>query len=146
MISTGPFNVGPTDSVAVWFALVGGHTLPELQANADQARSLWNSIVAVGPPDPLPIGISLAELMPNPFSGGTRLDLRIDRPRALLATVYDTRGRRVRTIADRSFSAGPATLEWNGRDDHGRAVSAGVYFLSVESEGQRWIKKAVVLH
>ena len=145
MLTTGPFTVAPNDSVAVWFALVGGHTLAELQANADQARAKWNSLVAAGPPEPFSNGISLAELSPNPFSGGTRLDLRIDRPRNVSASVFDTRGRRVRSLGDRVFAAGFASLDWDGKDDEGHAVGAGVYFLSVESEGQRWMKKAIVL-
>jgi flagellar hook assembly protein FlgD len=63
----------------------------------------------------------------------------------LSANVYDTRGRRVRSLADRTFSPGLASLVWDGRDDQGHAVGAGVYFIGVESEGQRWMKKAVVL-
>jgi len=145
LLSTGPFNVANGDSVAVWFALVGGHTLGELNANADQARALWNSIVAVGPSDPIPSPLSLAALEPNPFSGSTRLELRIDHPRTMSASVFDTRGRRVRNLGSRTFAAGPASLEWDGRDDEGHPVGAGVYFFSVESEGERWRKKAVVL-
>ncbi|HET9326661.1 MAG TPA: S8 family serine peptidase [Candidatus Eisenbacteria bacterium] len=144
VLATGPFNVAPGDSVAVWFALIAGHSLAELQASADQARTLWNSLVAVEQ-GPSAAGMSLAKLAPNPFSGGTRLDLRIDRPRTLAASVFDTRGRRVRNLGNRAFGAGFASLEWDGKDDGGHAVGAGVYFLSVESEGQRWMKKAIVL-
>jgi len=75
LLSTGPFNVANGDSVAVWFALVGGHTLGELNANADQARALWNSIVAVGPSDPIPSPLSLAALEPNDAALGGDLEL-----------------------------------------------------------------------
>ena len=145
ILSTGPFTVAPGDSVPVWFALVGGHTLVELQANADQARALWNSIVAVAPNEKIAVGLSLAELAPNPLRGGTRLELRVDRARTISASVFDTRGGRVRALGDHRFAAGLASLEWDGRDDRGKPVPPGVYFVELESERERWVKKAIVL-
>jgi hypothetical protein len=146
MLSTGPFTVAPGDSVAVWFALLGGHTLAELQANADQARTLWNSIVAVGGEEGGPgIALARAALAPNPFTGGTRLAWRAARAATYAASVYDTRGRRVRSLGERAFAVGPASLEWDGRDDRGQKVGAGVYFLRVDSGVEHWTKKAVVL-
>jgi hypothetical protein len=144
LLSTGPFTLVPGDSLPVWFALVGGHTLAELQANADQARALWASLVAVGPQD-LPIAVSLAELRPNPFASGTRLQLSLDRARTIAAGVYDVRGRQVRHLGERVYAAGPASLEWDGKDDRGSPVRAGVYFFRIESDHQHWVKKAILI-
>jgi len=43
-------------------------------------------------------------------------------------TVHDVGGRRVATI-DAGGVTGPLTLTWNGRDERGRPVEAGVYFV-----------------
>src|SRR5262249_27537368 len=43
--------------------------------------------------------------------------------------VYDIAGRQVRTLADRVFPAGEATLAWDGTDDEGQKLARGVYFV-----------------
>jgi hypothetical protein len=59
--------------------------------------------------------------------------------------LFDVRGRRVRTLASGSFPAGQQELLWNGRDEGGRAVPAGVYFLRAKSGGiEHAIKIAVM--
>jgi flagellar hook assembly protein FlgD len=47
-------------------------------------------------------------------------------------SVHDVTGRRVRALAGRAFAAGPAALPWDGRDEAGRKVPAGVYFFRIE--------------
>ena len=51
--------------------------------------------------------------------------------------VYDLLGRRVRTLVDEEhLNPGPHALSWNGRDDQGQRVGAGIYFLKL-STGDR---------
>jgi hypothetical protein len=45
--------------------------------------------------------------------------------------IIDVAGRRVRTLADRRFSAGEHDVRWDGVDDDGRACPRGVYFTQV---------------
>lgn len=47
--------------------------------------------------------------------------------------LYDTSGRLVRTVIDGKFSAGTQNATWDGRDDSGRPVQGGVYFLRSSS-------------
>jgi len=42
--------------------------------------------------------------------------------------LFDLQGRRVRTLADRTFARGAHVLVWDGRDDAGRALGPGLYF------------------
>lgn len=78
-------------------------------------------------------GLSAAS--PNPTRGATTL--RFTLPRAAHATLelYDSQGRRVRTLAHGEHVAGERAVGWNGRDGSGRAVRAGVYFARLTSEG-----------
>jgi serine protease len=145
VLATGPFDVAPGDSIPVWFALVGGHDLAELQANADQARSLWSSVVAVEPVDRSPrAGIALGMPSPNPSDDGARFELSVDRPRHVSVIVCDVRGRRLRTLVNRDFGPGVSSLSWDGRDDRGAQVDSGIYFLRLDSEGDQLARKAVV--
>ena len=60
-------------------------------------------------------------------------------------SLYDVRGRLVRTITKGMFRAGYQTVSWDGRDGSGQRVAAGVYFLRAESAGQETTMKLTVL-
>jgi len=60
-------------------------------------------------------------------------------------TLYDVIGRRVRTVSRGSYEAGFQETVWDGRDDGGRLVSAGVYFLRVATAGNTRTLKLTVL-
>ena len=79
---------------------------------------------------------------PNPARGSTSFAVRLPRAGRVSVFVHDTAGRRVRSLVDGSvLRAGSNPLVWDGRNDAGAMVSAGIYFLQVRSEsgdtGQR---------
>jgi len=47
---------------------------------------------------------------------------------------YDVAGRRIREIHDGILSSGRHSLAWDGRDESGHAVAAGIYLIGVTSE------------
>ena len=59
--------------------------------------------------------------------------------------LYDVRGRRVRTLTRGDYSAGMQSLIWDGRDESGRSVASGIYFLRVSTGGQSQTLKVAVL-
>ena len=59
--------------------------------------------------------------------------------------LLDLAGRRVRTLQSGTLEAGRQVLTWNGRDDAGRSVPNGVYFLTTRMGGQESRLKLVVL-
>ena len=66
---------------------------------------------------------------PNPVQSQARLGLRLPRSGSAQLSVFDARGRRVRTLlASESASRGEQVLDWDLRDDSGRRVTSGVYF------------------
>lgn len=72
---------------------------------------------------------------PNPFSERTTLRFTLPVPATVEVAVYDALGRRVRRLADGTRGAGPHVLAWDGRDDAGRRLAAGVYLLRVRAGG-----------
>jgi hypothetical protein len=66
-----------------------------------------------------------------------------ERGRASLR-VYDNIGRKICTIFDKIFDPGTYLMDWYGRDDKGNRVSSGIYFLRLESCGQKAIQKIVL--
>lgn len=98
------------------------------------ADNHFSSIVAVDPAR-LPAGLTL-RVTPNPAAGAVHVELALPAAGPVRAEVFDTNGRRVRLLADRSFAAGAHTLEWDGRDAGGAAMPPGVYFARVEAAGR----------
>ncbi|GEM_PF-2238684 len=64
---------------------------------------------------------------PNPFSTTTSLRVRTDRPEPVSIDIHDIRGRRVRRLIARNDGAGLSWADWDGRDEQGKTVAAGVY-------------------
>lgn len=74
---------------------------------------------------------------PNPFNPAINLVFEIDHQRDIKMTIFDVRGRAVRTLAEGNWAAGTHTLKWNGTDTTGKQVAAGVYFARLQSDG--WV-------
>ncbi|MBD3235547.1 MAG: DUF362 domain-containing protein [Candidatus Eisenbacteria bacterium] len=80
-----------------------------------------------------PAAAFLAPNRPNPFSGQTRLRLRMDVSAVAQLTIADAAGRVVRHLAERRLAPGYTEIRWNGRDDRGRRLPAGTYFARLRS-------------
>ena len=50
--------------------------------------------------------------------------------------VFDSQGRRVRTVYAGVLPAGSTRLSWDGRTDAGHPAASGVYFLRMAAAGQ----------
>jgi flagellar hook assembly protein FlgD len=59
--------------------------------------------------------------------------VRVGDDSPVAATIYDFSGRLVRQIAERrSFSTGEYAIAWDGRNDGGKMVQPGIYFVRLE--------------
>jgi len=88
--------------------------------------------------------LSLDQNVPNPFNPITRIPFTIPSPGYVSLQIYDPSGRRVRTLIDGAMGAGPSSALWDGRDDGGSDVAAGVYFCRLAT-GNRTLAKKLVL-
>ena len=88
----------------------------------------------------------LGDSYPNPFNPAVviPLDLATDATQVSL-TVYDVLGRRVRQLWDGPLGAGTHRFTWDGRDEAGKGVAAGVYIYEVEVDGRVEAKKTTKL-
>lgn len=73
---------------------------------------------------------------PNPFGSATSIDVENPADGEVDISVFDVTGRRVRTLWNDSFTVGKRQLDFDGRDDSGRFLPSGVYFIrAVSSDG-----------
>lgn len=97
---------------------------------------VWASVTSVEPE--LPAGAwTLHPCFPNPFNPSTTIAFDAPRAGAYSLVVHDVAGRAVRTLAaGETVEAGRHEIVWNGRDDAGRTVPAGVYYGRLVAAGQ----------
>jgi hypothetical protein len=85
------------------------------------------------PLEALPTIYALHAAAPNPFRAGTTI--RFDLPQAgqTRLEIFNVAGRRVRVLENGKMNPGRYAPVWDGRDEAGRAVSPGVYFVRLEA-------------
>jgi hypothetical protein len=83
-------------------------------------------VTGVGDPPPPPVPTLVAG--PNPFSGAIDIELSVPGDDAASVTIHDVHGRLVRTLADGRANE-RLRMAWDGRDDAGRPVAGGPYFV-----------------
>ncbi len=85
-----------------------------------------------------PARFALGGARPDPIVGpeGARFDLSLGGGARVEVAVYDAAGRVLRRFPVRQLPAGRHEIRWDGRDDAGRPVQSGVYFLRADFGGQ----------
>ncbi len=74
------------------------------------------------------LSFALRAAAPNPARGVAQIAYQVPAQTHVKITIYDVNGRAVRTVANDSVEAGDHVATWDGRDDGGRSVAAGVYY------------------
>ena len=82
---------------------------------------------------------------PNPLRDTTTLRFGLAHASRVTCEVLDVGGRRVRTLGTRLLDAGEQSVRWDGRDDAGRAVGAGLYFVRVRGENVTGVARLAVV-
>jgi hypothetical protein len=87
----------------------------------------------------------LARNQPNPFNPRTTISFTLPAADRVNLSVYDVRGRRVRTLLDGGLSAGTHFVIWEGKNDAGQNLASGVYFYHLHTATESLSKKMLLL-
>ena len=91
---------------------------------------------------------SMGRAHPNPFSVSTRFQVvaphDADR-HPVVVRVYDTQGRQVATLIEGMESEGVRNVRWDGKDDAGRTVRSGVYYIQAVSGERQFVERVLVV-
>jgi hypothetical protein len=82
---------------------------------------------------------------PDPFAGRTNIRFTLRRPDRVRLGVFDVAGRQVRTLVDEERPAQALTTSWDGRDDSGRDVGAGIYLVRLRTSDLEESRKVLRL-
>ena len=93
----------------------------------------------------VPMSYELMQNYPNPFNPSTSIGFSIPQSGHVTVNVYDMTGRLVSTLVNDVLNEGAHVVDWNGQDNFGDVVSAGVYIYSLESSDMVMTKKMIFL-
>jgi hypothetical protein len=82
---------------------------------------------------------------PNPFNPLTRISFALPASERVRVSIFDVRGRLVRTLADGVLEAGPHDLPWDGTNWADEPVGSGVYFYRLEAGPRTHTGKMVLM-
>jgi hypothetical protein len=85
------------------------------------------------------------QVVPNPTWGPTSFRLNLFKPGSVELRVFDLEGRRVRRLVDEVQHGGWRELAWDGRDENGRRVATGIYFVEMGSPGVTTTRRVAVV-
>ena len=110
-----------------------------------------NAMVRVGAGGPTAtvpaprVGVSALRVAPNPFNPRTEIVFEAMRAGAAEVDIYAIDGRRVRALWRGDLTAGTWRRDWDGRDDRGLSVAAGVYLVRVRSGSEALVARAALV-
>ena len=94
----------------------------------------------------------LGQNYPNPFvrregSRGqeTSINYELEMAGNVSLEIFNLKGQKVTTLVQEYLEAGKHQAGWNGLNSEGEAVSAGVYFYRLQSEGSSLSRKLLIL-
>jgi hypothetical protein len=79
----------------------------------------------------LPLDYALSQNFPNPFNPTTSVQFTVPKEGLVTIKVYDMLGQAVVDLYSGNAQAGTYTLNWNGKDNSGNAVSSGSYIYKM---------------
>ncbi len=102
-----------------------------------------DDVSAVG--DGLPNVMHLTGAVPNPFNPQTDIKFSLPRDANVQLKLYDVSGRLVRSLVSETMTAGTHSVRWTGRDDAGKSVASGTYFMRLSADGDVSVKSMVLV-
>jgi len=70
---------------------------------------------------------------PNPFKDETRIEYFSGKASLVTVDIYDLSGRKIKTLITTSEGQGIHSVTWDGKDDSGSAVPAGIYVCTLKT-------------
>jgi uncharacterized protein (TIGR02145 family) len=92
-----------------------------------------------------PGGFNLSQNYPNPFNPSTVIVYELLQPTKVSIKIHNILGQKIKTLFDGFQSNQTGQVVWDGTDDLGQGVSAGVYIYSLNANGIRINKKMLLI-
>ncbi|NQT97520.1 MAG: T9SS type A sorting domain-containing protein [Candidatus Marinimicrobia bacterium] len=106
---------------------------------------MFSPVVAIDEQPVVPEKFALHANYPNPFNPVTRIRYDLSEVSQVKLTIYDMLGREVRTLVNGVQQPGQMEITWDGTDQFGRMVGAGVYLYRIQANKNIATRKMILL-
>jgi hypothetical protein len=140
-----PYWLEPKDSTPYWIPAEFKHQRPWCityevsEIGYDEAASSGLA------EEERPPALKLYAVTLNPAGSDATIRYALPQASRVSLKVYDVNGRVIKTLENKEQTAGVHSVSWNGADDAGRSLSAGVYFCRLETDDEHRIGRIVVV-
>ncbi|MBU2574724.1 MAG: T9SS type A sorting domain-containing protein, partial [Elusimicrobia bacterium] len=145
---SGAYNTGAVYAYSKTLAAVGTDYTYYFEAlDSTGAVATGAPTSAVDAPDVSEIAqegnkTTLGDNLFNPRTGGTsKVKFNVPAAGRVSLKIYDLSGKLIRTLFDGDSNSGDMQRDWDGKDDSGRYVVPGVYFLHYIYPGGKEVRK-----
>jgi len=94
---------------------------------------------------PIPTTFALEQNYPNPFNSETTIKYQLPEAGKVTLRIFNVLGQEVRTLVDGVKEAGYYEVHWDGLDNGGRSVSAGIYIYRIQAGEFKQTRKMLFL-
>lgn len=147
-VDFGPYEFNVGDSVSVTGVLQYSFNAYNVTPRAYADVEIFESVQTAAP-DAARLanpGVVLHQNRPNPFNPQTEIRFEVYGSGLTTLTVHNVQGQLVRSlIVGEQMPQGMHIAHWDGRDDSGRGVTSGAYFLRIETPEGVGIRKMTLL-
>ena len=148
-VGVGPVDIAYGDSITFGIAALAASSIYELEYVAGEMHAFWetNFPEELSAQDEaiLPIEFAMHQNYPNPFNPVTSIRYDIPNTSNVMISVYSLLGQKVKTLTNNVHQPGFYSLQWNGTNDMGSAVSSGVYICKINAGSYTSIKKMILM-
>ena len=88
---------------------------------------------------------ALAQNYPNPFNAGTQILYQLPYRSEVRLSVYDARGREIRTLVRQPQAAGQYQISWDAKDQYHMDLPSGIYLMKLFWGGHTIHKKMLLI-
>ncbi len=84
-------------------------------------------------------------IQPNPFNSFTKIKYYLPKSSNVMLNLYDVKGECLKTFVNGKQNAGIYEIRWDRKNDKGKKICEGIYFLHLETNDCTITKKIVIM-
>ena len=93
----------------------------------------------------MPGYFTLDQNYPNPFNPITNIRYTVHKPGLVTLSIFNVLGQQVKVLVNKNLNPGEYSEQWDATDNHGIAVSTGVYFYRIKTRDFAKTKRMLLI-